>query len=1422
MQPPENPQGTPAGPQDVLTLHRGIYDRWLAENGRGMATRQVPTSLALSSDRLIAHLPGLAAMAGTFGTQAWDLATSVAQSPQLLSKLGLEARTLQIGDLADLLQLVLDEEELSQEAEALEGARTRTSAIEKQASARTNPQSKSPVGRPTPARTQTTGRRPAPGQASKLRAIRQMLADLRTREAKASAALSGASTPDVAGQVGRLDPDQSGTQRAAPGQAASATQDRTESLGILRTQAPRARMAADRWLDPASRAQDVASLPRSLRMAEQAAELALLEPGPEGFAAANDGASSAASTWIDKEGSRGAAVQGRASTRVDSTARAEVSAPHAVASAQAVKSDARLPAAAWAATLARRPQANRAFANPAQTWGASTPRGNQTVGVTASPAFSDSAPASGTRAALAQAAQLRARQADRAQVNASPAILSQPGQLPGGAARPALADASAQAFRAPLSLLPALGGAVAWAARQLSRLQDFEATASGSRQIARAQARTSATAGAASAAPSFTEASSAGAASRAVGGASAPQADRYAPLFARGEADAARGQAALPRWTAWLAKAEVALTGRAAPAGSRTGYTGSELGAGDWLLQAADGAPASSEESTGSAPTRRSAAQAAARAASASAVPAWIAPAVSRAAAASAPRSAAAQAFAGSAAATAARGGASAAEVSALRGDSADRRSAAPGGFEVAGASQARAAGLVGLDSIGMGTRLSGRLLAGLEPIASGLESSAWAPRGWLAAEAQAGRTAERATLRGFAGDLGADAGAGEWLVATAESGADAESGATARPGENPASATRRGAAATQGSAQPRAVAGTAAAAGTPARRAAARTPGAWAGAAAAAIERVVAQSARSGRLTELMRHVAQGRSVVDFASGADAQVLAARPYGARDAVTPWIEKHLARQQVRAMENAGGDADLVNLQPGLESGGEQGATATRAPQTGVAAGTRAGRAPTETASNQARSGATGARPAARMATGALEALRSPAAVRAALALFGNTLPQGAGTDVATAFLARWFGRADVAKQAAQTLGRGLDAGRGAGRESPGAIVGLRDDPMGLSDSVATRQGQAVNASPGEGADGFVLTGLAALAAIRGPRQEIDQLATGSTPRDMKTPDVERALLAPTATSGATEGTEAEAPRSIAGRAPRKGTTAQLHDFVPIGLRRGRDLLSSQRRSQGLMRVTPRSGLMGRGVGRSQARVGYGAAELGGGELLGLNNGETTSFYGESGPMPSAVRGADRLSGIVEARRTARTGRGHAAAVAANTGVQRTFTGGGDNQGPEGLPSDFSYGQQGLVNPAAAMQAAVAQSGRNQGASAAMRSVQAGAMARVLSVTSTPGANMLPLVAPAASALVAAAAAKPLSESIVTSGSDPSMGMPLHDMGANGKKNAKGGGGGGEGSHDGHHAEDLEALAQKIARSVMTRIKRERERRGIHG
>jgi hypothetical protein len=164
-----------------------------------------------------------------------------------------------------------------------------------------------------------------------------------------------------------------------------------------------------------------------------------------------------------------------------------------------------------------------------------------------------------------------------------------------------------------------------------------------------------------------------------------------------------------------------------------------------------------------------------------------------------------------------------------------------------------------------------------------------------------------------------------------------------------------------------------------------------------------------------------------------------------------------------------------------------------------------------------------------------------------------------------------------------------------------------------------------------------------------------------------------------------------------------------------------------------------------------------------------------------------------------------------------------------------MPSQFNYREaaSGSSTYANSPQATLIEAGgaaarqaqaaaRATGPTASARAHQAGAMARVLSVTDAPTSNMLPLVAPAAHAVVTAAAAKPQSEHIVTSGFGPSQGGPTQSLH---------GGGHGDGAPNehghgdqaqGHDAQDVDALAAKIARSVMLRMQRERERRGQYG
>lgn len=479
---------------------------------------------------------------------------------------------------------------------------------------------------------------------------------------------------------------------------------------------------------------------------------------------------------------------------------------------------------------------------------------------------------------------------------------------------------------------------------------------------------------------------------------------------------------------------------------------------------------------------------------------------------------------------------------------------------------------------------------------------------------------------------------------------------------------------------------------------------------------------------------------------------------------------------------------------------------------------------------------------------------TPKALRAILAALGET-ETPAAADAATVFAARWLGRADVARKALVQMAK-LAAAAGGGEllasshDDGGVIEG--GTASAAQRDLATRTGTAAAATQPRGAaawaglidgrkttsavaeaagDGeVVLTGLAALAALTGGA------LSQQPPRSMQIADAERTLVEqPAGWAGTAEDSSAAATEPAEGLAgPRRAATAardarlaavKVHDFAPVGLRRGRNLTGQQRRAQGL-HTTARSGsgvadiqTTIRNLSRlaSARRVGYGAAGLGGGELVGLTDGDPMSYFGDAAPTPSALRGADRLSHAVAQRRAATMARG------GGNGGQPSVAKSAASEPFEGvpvLPSDFRYG-----DAASTVEDAFASSGRSSGATSAARSSQAAAMTRVLSVTDAPSAQVLPLVAPAAQAVVTAAAAKSWSDSLVTSGGDPTMGLPIastgsRKAGASGKQGGEGGGGG-SGGEQGDQAQDIEALAMKIARSVMVRIKRERERRGLH-
>ena len=1571
--------------KDVLTLHRGIFGRWSGGEAGSMLQRLDMLGagrMVVAAEQMIAGLPGLASLGGSFGKQAWEMAGSIASSPQLLGRLGLQSRSLNVSELADLIQVVLEELEPADGSElaAAEGQyRSARKAAASNANVAKNAVAKHAAvtaNRPNAARNTAKGsnsggtKRVAPGQAAKLKAVRQLLAELQIARADAArhsdrterpvqigeqggAGAPGSGDPAMAAKLGPLDTrgldapgsrdpmardagtsaaairgqnplnstthgdglvaarrmnvwrgliDATGMTRAThdAGAAAPATGDFGFG-GLSAGNSSRTSVSGTAWLHPLAATYDVAAAaPRSLRMAEQAAELAMLAPGAEPIVA---------SDWSVSARSEGGARSDRADTgagRRTGTLQNNAGAGRAAAvrgsqaptaHSSAYAASGNLTSAIWAAQVARQNQAqsvNRKAlaANAVATAPAAIDSANQVqagkgrakrtaanarsavVGNAAEQTANIAGDTTQIFDALVTASQARAQaNPQRATgANAGGARQSQPNytqlntyQIRELRANGAAADSPngvpvAGAARGALS---ALAQAVAIAGQNLARMQRFEQMVVGNRPGSfsptanqAGTTRAAASTGAnefgsgttdlnrgrgplALSNPELHRRQTAGVTDGRNGGI-----DGFAGLFARGGADHERTHTMLPRLADWLGQSEKQLTdgallpkqtpdflGAVATGATTVGYRGLDSGAGEWLVpglvEAADTADGAPTPTSGRAATAgRVAAVATAQAIRAqaraaqikSAVPAWLVPqtAANRAQAASA-------AQASGSASAAARTPAAAREF-------ADLSMLAPQSSTIEVASSVgarnRRAGMTALSAAGMAARVSARhessldapnanfvapgrsRFAALAPASFSVRHRATTSDGVAQAAQQIGSPSFEAFARQVEGTLGidgkkataqassiaSDGGAGEWLV----TGADGEFAEANAATANVSVQNRNSLSPRAPSGRAGVATGSATASGTPIAKFA--EPKAWAAAAAAAIERVVEQSARSGKSVFAGRSVAAtAASLLDFAGLQDAGLLAARPNGARDALTPWLEKRLA--QLQAKDGSAGqrdgtaarslnlpEAERTALQPGPDGateGTHLGAIASPQAKAAVQAGGRSAKSPL-------------------FAVGAGDH-REPAALRAALALFGDTAAPAQTRDAAKAYLARWFGKAPDAAAKAPS---GAVSGKLGAHAGGGDVVQLRRD------TTEFHAGSANDAGP----DQMVFTGLAALAAMGKSTEELKQMSAAQrpSPREMRTADVERTALAPTAESGDNSIVSAPVARAVTRR-----TGAGMHQFSPISLRRGRGLLSSSRRAGGLLRTAPRQGLLAR---QTTQRAGYGASTLGGGDLVGLTGNNDGNFFGDSGPMPAGVRGADLLSSQVQARRSERTGRGHAAAVAQSGQTQqhqfvRTSTG---NEGPSSLPSDFGGDFVRPQSQAAAVQQAIAASGRGAGATAGMKSIQAGAMARVLSVTDAPSANMLPLVAPAARAVVAAAAAKPLSESIVTSGADSSLFAPITSMGG-GKKSKGGGEQAHAGAESGHgQPQDLDALAAKIARAVMVRIKRERERRGIHG
>ncbi|MCB9739365.1 MAG: hypothetical protein H6747_08850 [Deltaproteobacteria bacterium] len=1343
---------------EVLSLHRGVLARWADSPIAAHAERSL--SIGSGATGLLDGLTALTGLGAGFSTEAFEIASMIALEPRLAQSLGAEVRALAVGDLADLVQVVLEEEEAALE-EATRSLRSDGRAPRRAAAAKA-----------TESKQATAPRKAAPAQSRRLAAVRKALTEVRQRAAEVAArraasasegaerttvrqsgatadvgALSGAARSDRAGDLGTVDPGLSSfdvTLTARPSLRASARLLREDGV------APLASIDAQRLVGSVSDVSVEAMPTRALRLAEGEAEMAMLAPLADLPDLAFDAKQE---RWV-------AAPKAAPASTMAAPAAAATATPAAIAASAPSQ---RVVQAALQARL----QTRNLQAAPRMVR-------RDLASQTARP-LTTTAPA-GTTAAPAQrqtSGLLALREAATTLAPTTPA-----GAAPiGGVDAPRSATTVSAQAPASAASWTALQGAVSSASALIARVE---------RGVA--------------AHPAF-----------------------------RAPAEQAPGA----RWSQWLD--DTAAAGRAEAAEPALGFAGrervaalgDELGAGEWLALAQEieiAAPVDATRSTtdaapGKAP--RTSAGTPTAAAPIAATPRWLTERAPLQTVATQPT-------------RATQGVASLPAAAAIT-----RPTAA-----------AIQPGVTAVATLAQATRLTDRLFAGVGAAPQTASTSPTSIAGALAAPMMPslgldGFAAESGnemlshlraagSVSPMQGGLAFDAGAGEWLVPGEDAPVPVD--AEGRPtGPRAAQATQRQQRVAQQARQPMAIQRAA----QDTQRQGVATPASNSPMAAAAAPMAVAtQAAVSAVLARFDRGLDQavdrqlGQGAVAFALQSSG-VLGLLNDGNADALTPILAAHAAERLGRAATATrpmaafdGGAGAMLDLgeelaidpaQPAAADRGaaaatartERSAAATTGPTARPAAtvATRAAQqdaavrsARTRLERSLARAGAGAAAPtlAAAMLSG-----REPAALRAALSLFGDasTAPSA---DVASRFFARWIGAPEprtsrVANQAADAV-----------TLQPGMETAQTLRPTALAADAAEAAGKAATPK----SEKVVFEGLAGLAALREMKGagEVDGalLALG------KVESTE--TVAPAAAGSATaKAGDTAAPKAATPRGGRASTAVRSHRFAPVGLARSRHLLGGKRGSEGAVRSVSRG-----------TRVGYGSAALGGGALLGLGPGEADAgFFGTTYQSPAASMRAERLGEQIRARRSAD---GH-------TAPGRTMPAGGSERtmvrpladtpysGPAVRPLPSDGASLDLVSPAAIAASVAAGQGAAAGATAADRSGKAASMARVLSVTAAPTSNVLPLVAPAAKAVVAKAAAKPQSESIATSGSNPTYGVPLAGQGMES-------GGGGAGSGKGGTAEErsqagggpqqeLDALAMKIARSVLVRIKRERERRGIH-
>ena len=184
-----NPQATP-GLEDL------ILERWARPHTVSSADRPIEFTADRTTD-MLASLPVQRSMSGRFGAEAFELSSFIATESRFAFALSPELRAMNLGEISELVQLVLEEEEA-----ALEELYAEYGATQRQRGKRGADKKRAAEATQAKKRALTKKKAARAGDARRIQAVRRAIEKVRQHAAKLRAGLvttgNQAASPNLA------------------------------------------------------------------------------------------------------------------------------------------------------------------------------------------------------------------------------------------------------------------------------------------------------------------------------------------------------------------------------------------------------------------------------------------------------------------------------------------------------------------------------------------------------------------------------------------------------------------------------------------------------------------------------------------------------------------------------------------------------------------------------------------------------------------------------------------------------------------------------------------------------------------------------------------------------------------------------------------------------------------------------------------------------------------------------------------------------------------------------------------------------------------------------------------------------------------------------------------------------------------------